>query len=244
MCMGRYPQWDRIEDVEWNTHVELPFKIKYVDGYQKDVNLLAKEATETNNLLRDSYREVHSPIAVFAFPDSKWILKNGEARADGNRRAVILLAPSDHSLADADWFKKTIIHEITHILLHDDCTFDLPEWFEEGFCEFLSVTLPNEAVFKEYHCQRYRKKVVDAVADGSRELTDFTQENKWAWSYFILHFITNNFDVSTVVDLIQSDAETFEEAFASELEMSVDGFERRWIDWVSDVFSYGRRNET
>lgn len=136
-----------------------------------------------------------------------------------------------------DYFHKVLVHEYSTILLERITRakkdgwrfFSAPGWFVQGYEEYLGLTLSSP------HNRRVvlGKYLALHKADPGRVEIGFGVGIKDAYidGAVLLHFMHETFGKERVQAILTSSAPTFEGAIRRTLDVTLEGFGKRWEDW-------------
>lgn len=134
---------------------------------------------------------------------------------------------------DEHYDHKVFVHELAGILLgrlnlhHGKWElFSAPDWFHQGFEEYLAVHFGSEHA-KNVTLGLFRKKV---AADPGR-IAYWGVENEYLDGTILIEFLHQTFGSKKVNALITSQAQTFDEAVQRELGVNEENLLRRWYAW-------------
>jgi hypothetical protein len=191
-------------------------------------------------LQNDAGLQPEQPIHLYIYADT------------GDMRDAILFEPgwtggmaySDHDIviigisqSDLEWGRKTIAHELTHVLvghLTFSCLGDVPTWLNEGLAVYSEGELGwNEQTQLEESITNDGLLSVRSLSGGFSE--DPSQAHlSYSQSYSLVKFLIESYGQEGMNSLLTRlrDGYTIDEALMQVYGFDSDGLERAWRDWV------------
>jgi len=137
------------------------------------------------------------------------------------------------SPGDLDWGKKALVHELTHLVVHQ-ATFSpygqLPIWLDEGLATYNEGEL--DPVFRSY----LEAAILEDELISVRSLcSPFSAETEkaclsYAQSYSLVEYLLDNYGQDKMLDLltILKEGSTYDEALTEVYGFDIDGLDARW----------------
>jgi hypothetical protein len=227
---------------EWETMESEHFIIKYHPGYEDDAQKTLDCAIAVRERTLKMYpHELSAKVTIYVYSSRDDLrTKKGVSTAlsevgygDGTLEATIhILRPSweghwgGYEQLD-DPFRRVLNHEYVHVPFYNDLYSKergykhAPSWFSQGIAEYISQNyLPS-----------YEERVQKSVQQGS-----FMIDEPYSWGLYIVEYMYATYGREKIVNLIRSDASTFEDALRKEPGVSPSEFENGWKTYLSEKF--------
>lgn len=157
----------------------------------------------------------------------KWVV--GMADSGGIR----LVTPKhDGAVHNEDDFHKIIVHELTHVIIHNH-NKHIPNWLHEGIAVYEADQMTSSAI--EYIAKSVHKEEIPRIEQLECDSVTFGERNGYDWSCTIIHFIVHKYGYDHLLELCKN-PHNFEKVFG----YSKPEFEKRWIDSLKE-WLHGRK---
>ncbi len=242
----------------WQTKQTEFYHLHYLESHQQDVDQVAgyldHAVAQATNYFADLpaqqlLRSAQIDVWLYARPNSRASAVQTTLETstrDGLYHADLhLLTPSSvgqqyrNNLGQpigSDTIFKTVVHEYVTVLLdllsgHEPegwRFFDAPNWFVQGYEEYLGLTLSNSTNLQTL--DKYQRLV---VGDRERVSERFEVRDPYVDGAVLLHFLHSRFGPAKVRALLVSNAPDFWSAVQAELGCDPGELYEFWQDWAS-----------
>jgi hypothetical protein len=210
------------------------FIVKYHSGYEADANVTLNTAMIVRNITLEKYPHALSSkvvIEIYANPQELGY-PTAVAVVDAHNATIKILRPSwegswgGYEQLD-DPFRRVLNHEYVHVPFYIDLYSkpigydNPPSWFSQGIAEYIS----------QNYLPIYEYRVREAVKNNK-----FTIEEPYSWGLYILEFMYHEYEQEKIVNLIKSNASTFDDALTRELNETTPEFENKWKTYLMEKF--------
>jgi len=223
---------------EWLSIENEYFIIKYHPGYEEDANVTLNTAMIVRNITLEKYpHELGFRVVIYIYSsreESGLIARCARCEVDSSSGTIHILQPSWEGHWDGyeqldDPFRRVLNHEYVHVPFYVDLYSkktgysESSSWFSQGIAEYISQNyLPS-----------YDRRVRKAVQDG-----DFTVNNEpYSWGLYIVEFMYTKYGQEKIINLIKSDASSFDNAVMKELKVTPLEFKDEWRAYLAEKFS-------
>ena len=218
------------------------FTVKY------DGNTDVESWTIVLEMLEEAYREIgqkfghfpSKPVVVVLHPNAAFQANTGSpAWADGLFDPVLgrIHLPTQGALTDRAWLKRVLRHEFVHALLHDHQGLShgaLPSWLNEG----LAMQLSSDHWPDVEALSRSEISVIPLTAlEGSwADLPAEAASVAYLEADSATHYLLTRYGMHEVVQLLGrlKKKQTLAAAIQSELSLSYDQFQSRWVTHLQE----------
>jgi len=218
------------------------FRIFYPEGYETDASNMITWANQVVTVLQKWFPDLLSVIGGRVIIEMKDTGDPGYASADPSRPSITFVTPSVaakvSSYYDADWYLGNIAHEISHIIFDKYRKIaggyqrtDCPNWFDEGFGEYLRLLVIGEQRF-DANYSWYVPEINNIIANGLSGISDADVYAGGAW---VLRFMDSKFGINTIKAIITSKQETFWAAVTEQTNLTQSQFEEQLIRWLKEL---------
>ena len=137
------------------------------------------------------------------------------------------------SPSDLDWGKKALVHELTHLVVHQ-ATFSpygqLPIWLDEGLAMYNEGEL--DPVFRSYLQEAILEDKLISVRSLCSPFSAETEKARlsYAQSYSLVEYLLDNYGQDRMLELltILKQSSTYDEALTGVYGFDIDGLDARW----------------
>jgi len=214
------------------------FTVKYDGDTDQDT------WTVVLDILEEAYREIgqkfgHFPskpiVVVLHAKDTFQSAIGSPAWADGLFDPVLgrIQIPTQGALTDRIWLKRVLRHEFVHALLHDQQGINdsaLPTWLNEGLAMQLSSDHWSDV--EQLDQQGVPVIPLTALESGWGGLSGDTASMAYLEANSAAHYMINRYGMHEVQQLLArlKKKQTLTAAMQSELSLSYDQFQSRWME--------------
>ena len=214
------------------------FTVKYDGDTDQDT------WTVVLDILEEAYREIgqkfgHFPskpiVVVLHAKDTFQGAIGSPAWADGLFDPVLgrIQIPTQGALTDRIWLKRVLRHEFVHALLHDQQGINdsaLPTWLNEGLAMQLSSDHWSDV--EQLDQQGVPVIPLTALESGWGGLSGDTASMAYLEANSAAHYMINRYGMHEVQQLLArlKNKQTLTAAMQSELSLSYDQFQSRWME--------------
>jgi hypothetical protein len=209
--------------------------------------------TAVQDILEEAYREIGQkighfppkPIVVVLHVQSTFYGDTGSpAWADGLFDPVLgrIHVPTQGALTDHLRLKRVLRHEFAHALLHDLQGFassPVPTWFNEG----LAIQLSGDHWSEIQPGQQPELAVIPltALEEGWGHLSSDAATTAYLEASSAVHFLIDRYGLHGVHQILArlKAKQPFRSAVQSELSLSYEQFESRWMDRLNGELKTG-----
>ena len=199
-------------------------------------------------ILEEAYREIgqrfghfpSKPIVVVLHANDTFQSATGSpAWADGLFDPVLgrIQMPTQGALTDRVWLKQVLRHEFVHALLHDQQGLDntaLPIWLNEG----LAMQLSNDRWSDVEQLDQHDVQVIPlpALEGGWGGLSSEAASVAYLEANSAVRYLINRYGMHEVQKLLTrlKKRQTLTAAMQSQLSVSYDQFQSRWLDHMHE----------
>jgi peptidase MA superfamily protein len=221
--------WQIIKDGDINFHWysgDDSFAKDLINSAQGGLALLKKDAGLTPNAPIDIYIYANtSDMKDAILYEPSWT--GGQAFPEEN---IVILGISQ---SDLDWGRKSIVHELTHVLvghLTFSCLGDVPTWLDEGLAVYSEGELdPASQSQLDQAIQANQLLSVRSLSAGFSEVSDKANLS-YSQSYSVVKFLIGSYgqDKMNALLIALRDGATVDEALTKIYGFDVDGLEDAW----------------
>jgi len=137
------------------------------------------------------------------------------------------------SPGDLDWGKKALVHELTHLVVHQ-VTFSpygqLPLWLDEGLAMHNEGEL--DPVFRSYLEEAILEDELISVRSLCSPFSAYSEKARlsYAQSYSLVEYLLDNYGQDKMLDLLAllKQGSTYDEALTEVYGFDIDGLDARW----------------
>jgi hypothetical protein len=216
------------------------FCVAYPEGYDTDASNMLTWANQVAGKLQNWFPDLFVVIGSRLTIEIASTGDPSHASADPTRPSISFVAPSVAAKAssyyDADWYAGNIAHEIGHVILDRYRKLfggyqraDCPNWFDEGFGEYLRLLVIGEQKFNEKY-GRYKSEIPAIIANGTSGISDVYAGGAW-----VLRFMGAAFGTKTVIAVTTSTQGTFWGAVTEKTNLTQAQFEEQLKLWLKTI---------
>lgn len=235
---------------EWKTLEDEHFIVKFLSGYGNDAKEILGYADFAREVVMAKFpHELSTKVTIYIYKGPTYVnnryLNWGHMSSDYMKGEIHVLAPSgaikQSSCYDDLWHRKNVIHEYVHVVVGRDIYSKtgkymgnyLPPWFNEGIAEYFAIFCSTPEILQKYDADL--NDVRQMVKRGEGYLL-FVAVNKNYGGAYIVKYMYETYGQEAVKDVIESDAPSFAQALAKELNVTGRKFEDNWLKWACEEF--------
>jgi len=234
----------RAEQIEGqlSSRASTHFTVKYNGEASPDTWMVVLE------ILEEAYRDIgqrfghfpSKPIVVVLHGNGTFQSATGSpAWADGLFDPILgrIQVPTQGAVTDRAWLKRVLRHEFVHALLHDMQGADsaaLPTWLNEGLAMQLSSDQWNE--LDQLGQQEISVVPLPALEGGWEGLSSDAASVAYFEANSAARYLINRYGMHEVTQLLDrlKKKHTLPAAIQSQLSLSYDQFQSRWMDQLNE----------
>ncbi len=222
---------------KWQTVTQGDLRLHWYSGSQSFANdLLGSASNGLTRLETQAGLTIDAPVDFYIYANT------------ADMRDAVLYEPSwtgglafpendivilGISTGDLDWGRRSIVHELTHVLVGHrtfSCLGDVPTWINEGLAVYSEGDLdPASQAQLDDAIRSDQLLTVRSLSGGFSEITDKALLS-YSESYSLVKFLVETYGQDKMNALLVSlrDGATVDEALQANYGFDVDGFEGEW----------------
>ncbi|MEI8132916.1 MAG: peptidase MA family metallohydrolase, partial [Leptolinea sp.] len=221
----------------WKLVEEENIKLHYYQIPTADASALLSAAIGAEKLLKDSTgMAVNDPIDLYIYPNSTEmtdaiLYEPGWAggMAFSEQKIVILGAVVE----DMEWTKRTVAHELTHILVGNftfSCLWTTPTWLEEGLAVMGEGAPDTNTVAQFDSAVKADQLLSFHILSASFSEDPSKADLSYSQSYYMVNYLTETYGREKINLLLTTLAKgmTVDNALLEVYGFDLNGFEKEW----------------
>lgn len=220
---------------EWLSIENDFFTVEYQAGDEDEANITLDTAMMVRNITLEKYpHELNFKVVIRIYSDREDYGGHiAVADVNSSSATISIMRPSWESTWGGyetlgEPFRRLLNHEYVHVPFYVDLYSkstgyaNTPAWFSQGLAEYIS--------------QNYLHSYTATVQQSVQNSNFTVDEQPYSWGIYIVEFMYTEYGQKKVVDLIKSNAPTFEQAITDELGLMPSQFENSWKLYLADKF--------